>query len=375
MASENRELYQHSSLYIEITMSLLFTPLTLRQTTFKHRIFASPMCQYSAVNGLPNNWHLVHYGSLALGGAALVIVEATAVAPEGRITPYCTGLWSDEHAEAFWPIVDFMKKQGTIPGIQIGHAGRKASCDTPWNGSHFLTASQNGWQTVAPSAIPVTKDHGTPIAMNKEAIEATKQDFMAAARRALDIGFEVLELHCAHGYLLHEFLSPLSNQRTDAYGGSLENRCRLPLEIARELRDFWPADKPVFVRISATDWVEGGWDITQSIQLAKWLKDLGIDLVDCSSGGLILDAKIPVGAGYQTAFAADIRREAGIATGAVGMITEPDQAEHVLMTGQADAVLVARELLRNPHWPLLAATRLKSETPWPVQYVRAKRSS
>ncbi|OAM51325.1 oxidoreductase [Methylovorus sp. MM2] len=355
-------------------MSKLFSPFTLRNTTFKNRIFVSPMCQYSATDGLPNNWHLVNYGSRAVGGASLVIVEATAIAPEGRITPHCTGIWSDAHTEAFRPIVEFVKQQGAIPGIQIAHAGRKASCDTPWNDGKFLSKEKGGWQTVAPSAIAVTPEHGTPVALSTAEIDEIKHLFLAAAKRALDAGFEVLELHCAHGYLLHEFLSPLSNQRADEYGGSLENRCRLALDIAKQLRDFWPQDKAMFVRISASDWVEGGWDIAQSIQLSTWLKQIGIDLIDCSSGGLILDAKIPVGAGYQTAFATAIRNEANIATGAVGMITEPVQAEHILMTDQADVVLLARELLRDPYWPLRAAKELKADITWPVQYVRAKRS-
>ncbi|MEZ0231612.1 MAG: NADH:flavin oxidoreductase/NADH oxidase [Methylophilaceae bacterium] len=355
-------------------MSKLFSPFTLRNTTFKNRIFVSPMCQYSATDGLPNSWHLVNYGSRAVGGASLVIVEATAIVPEGRITPHCTGIWSDAHTEAFRPIVEFVKQQGAIPGIQIAHAGRKASCDTPWNDGKFLSKDKGGWQTVAPSAIAVTPEHGTPVALSTAEIDEIKHLFLAAAKRALDAGFEVLELHCAHGYLLHEFLSPLSNQRADEYGGNLENRCRLALDIAKQLRDFWPQDKAMFVRISASDWVEGGWDIEQSVQLSKWLKQIGIDLIDCSSGGLILDAQIPVGAGYQTAFATAIRNEANIATGAVGMITEPVQAEHILMTEQADVVLLARELLRDPYWPLRAAKELKADITWPVQYVRAKRS-
>ncbi|HEY8354685.1 MAG TPA: NADH:flavin oxidoreductase/NADH oxidase [Methylophilaceae bacterium] len=353
-------------------MSHLFTPLQIRKTTFRNRIFVSPMCQYSATDGVANDWHLVHYGSRAVGGAGLVIVEATGVCPEGRITPFCLGLWSDEQRDALKPIAEFIRRQGAVPGIQIAHAGRKASCDAPWKGGHYLPPEQGGWQTMAPSAIPVTPQHATPHALTHDEIEIIFEQFMAAARRALEAGFEVLELHCAHGYLLNSFLSPLSNRRDDEYGGSLENRCRLALRLARALREFWPQDKPVFVRISATDWVEGGWDLAQSIQLAKWLKEIGIDLIDCSSGGLILDARIPVGPGYQTAFAAAIRAKAGIATGAVGMITSPAQAEHIVATGQADAVLLARELLRDPHWPLHAARELHEDVAWPPQYARAK---
>ena len=353
-------------------MSKLFSPFKIRETTFKNRIFVSPMCQYSATDGMPNDWHLVNYGSRAVGGASLVIVEATGVCPEGRITPFCLGLWSDEQRDALKPIVDFIKRQGSIAGIQIAHAGRKASCDTPWNGSHYLTPAQGGWQTVAPSAIAVTPQHAVPHALTLAEIDVIFEQFMAATRRALEAGFEVLELHCAHGYLLNSFLSPLSNQRDDEYGGSLENRCRLALRLARAMRELWPQDKPMFVRISATDWVEGGWDIEQSVQLAKWMKEIGVDLIDCSSGGLILDAKIPVGPGYQTPFATAIRTEAGIATGAVGMITSPSQAEHILATGQADAVLLARELLRDPYWPLRAARELRADVEWPPQYVRAK---
>ena len=259
-----------------------------------------------------------------------------------------------------------------MPAIQIAHAGRKASCDTPWNGGKYLSPKEGGWQTVAPSAIPLTPNHATPHALTTEEIEQTVADFEAAAKRALNAGFDVLEFHCAHGYLMNEFLSPLTNKRTDEYGGSMANRCRLVLRIAKQLRELWPQDKPVFVRISAVDWVEGGWGIEDSIQLAKWLKEIGIDLIDCSSGGLILDATIPAGPGYQTGFAAEIRAKAEIATGAVGMIIEPFQAEQLLVTGQADAVFMARELLRDPYWPLRAAHELHAEVEWPVQYARAK---
>lgn len=353
-------------------MSKLFSPLKFRETTFKNRIFVSPMCQYSAIDGMANNWHLVNLGSRAVGGASLVIAEATGVSPEGRITPGCLGLWSDEQRDALKPIVEFIKQQGAVPGIQIAHAGRKASCDSPWNGGRFLSSAEGGWQTVAPSAIALTPEHAAPKALSKDEIAHIADLFMASTKRALEAGFEVIELHCAHGYLLNSFLSPLTNHRDDEYGGSLENRCRLPLKIAKAMRDFWPQDKPMFVRISATDWVEGGWDITQSIQLSKWMKEIGIDLIDCSSGGLILDAKIPVGPGYQTQLAAEIRQHADIATGAVGMITSPAQAEHILATGQADVVLLARELLRDPYWPLKAARELRADIEWPIQYARAK---
>ena len=353
-------------------MAKLFAPYQLRGIEFKNRIFVSPMCQYSAEGGMPNHWHLVNYGSKAVGGAALVMVEATAVSPEGRITPWCTGLWSEAHAEAFRPIADFIRSQGAVPGIQIAHAGRKASCDTPWRGGKYLPVGAGGWQTVAPSALPYTPGHGAPQALSHEAIDRIVQLFADTAQRALAAGFEVIELHCAHGYLLNEFLSPLSNHRTDEYGGSLENRCRLPLMIAQTIRALWPEQWPVFVRISASDWVEGGWDLAQSIQFAKWLKAIGIDLIDCSSGGLVADAKIPVAPGFQTPFAEGIRHDAGIATGAVGLITDAHQAEHILVTGQADAVLLARELLRNPYWPLEAARKLGVEVKWPDQYARAK---
>lgn len=353
-------------------MVKLFTPFKLREIEFKNRIFVSPMCQYSAEGGIPNNWHLVNYGSRAVGGAALVMVEATAVCPEGRITPWCTGLWSDAHTEAFRPIVDFIRQQGAVPAIQIAHAGRKAACDTPWKGSKYLPIGSGGWQTVAPSAIPVTPAHGVPHALTHDEIDGIVELFADAARRALTAGFEVAEVHCAHGYLLNEFLSPLSNHRTDEYGGDLKNRCRLPLKIAKTVRNIWPQQWPVFVRISATDWVEGGWDLEQSIQFAKWLKEIGLDLIDCSSGGLILEAKIPMAPGYQIPFAEAIRHESDIATGGVGLITEAHQAEEILVTGKADVILLARELLRNPYWPLHAARELGVDVAWPIQYTRAK---
>lgn len=353
-------------------MAKLFTPLKLRGLELKNRIVVSPMCQYSAEGGMPNDWHFVHYGTRAVGGAALVMVEATAVVPEGRITPWCLGLWADQHTEAFRPITAFIRQQGAVPAIQIAHAGRKAACEAPWNGSKPLPIGSGGWQTVAPSAIPFSPAHGTPHALSQTEIDSVVQAFVDAASRALAAGFEVVEVHCAHGYLLHEFLSPLTNQREDAYGGSLENRCRLPLRIAKAVRDLWPQQWPVFVRISVTDWTEGGWDLEQSIQLAKWLKDIGIDLVDCSSGGILPDAVIPAAPGFQVPFAASIRHEVGIATGAVGLITAPEQAEQILVSEQADLVFLARELLRDPYWPLRAARELDAQITWPNPYVRAK---
>jgi 2,4-dienoyl-CoA reductase-like NADH-dependent reductase (Old Yellow Enzyme family) len=354
-------------------MARLFSPLKLREIELKNRIVVSPMCQYSAEGGMPNHWHLVNYGSRAVGGAALVMVEATAVSPEGRITPWCTGIWSDKHTTGYLPITDFIRAQGAVPGIQIAHAGRKASCNQPWNGSQYLPLGSGGWQTVAPSAIPFSPAHGTPHALSSGEIDGIVELFAEAACRALAAGFEVAEVHCAHGYLLNEFLSPLANRREDDYGGSLENRCRLPLRVAQTVRDLWPAQWPVLVRISATDWVEGGWDLAQSVQFAKWLKEIGIDLIDCSTGGMVPDALIPAGPGFQVPFAAGVRREAGIATGAVGIITEPAQAEQILADGQADAIFLARELLRDPYWPLHAARELGVDVAWPNQYVRAKR--
>jgi 2,4-dienoyl-CoA reductase-like NADH-dependent reductase (Old Yellow Enzyme family) len=276
-------------------MAKLFTPIKLREITFKNRIFMSPMCQYSAKGGIPGPWHMVNYGSRAVGGVSLVIVEATAVSPEGRITPWDTGLWSNAHVEAFRPIVDFIREQGAVPGIQIGHAGRKASCDAPWRGGHHLPTGSGGWTTVAPSAVSFSPAHAAPKALSIAEIDRLVTQFVETAQRALAAGFEVIELHCAHGYLLNEFLSPLANRREDEYGGSFDNRCRLPLRIAAEIRKLWPAQWPMFVRISATDWVEGGWDIEQSVRFAQKLREIGVDLVDCSTGGMVPDAVIPAG--------------------------------------------------------------------------------
>lgn len=355
-------------------MSKLFSPIKLRDLEFKNRIFMAPMCQYSVGNkdGVPIDWHRVHYGTRAVGGAALVMVEATAVAPEGRISPYDLGIWSEKQAEAFGPITRFIREQGAIPAIQLAHAGRKASTDHPLKRYKPLSPQEGGWLPLGPSPVPFAPDHATPKEMTKSDMDRMVDQFSEGAGRALKAGFEVAEIHMAHGYLLHEFLSPLSNQRKDQYGGSLENRLRLPLKVAQAVREVWPNHLPVFVRISATDWVEGGWDLGQSLELAKELKKLGIDLVDCSSGGTAMDAKIPVGPGYHVPFAAAIKKEASIPTGAVGLITEPGQAEGILQKDEADVILLGRELLRNPYWPLQAARSLQSEISWPFQYERAK---
>jgi 2,4-dienoyl-CoA reductase-like NADH-dependent reductase (Old Yellow Enzyme family) len=301
------------------------------------------------------------------------MVEATAVSPEGRISPEDSGIWSDAHAEAFAPIARFIREQGAVAGIQLAHAGRKASTDLPWQGGGPLRPDQRGWQPIAPSALPYATGHPVPREAAAADLEAIRSHFEAGARRARAAGFQVIEVHLAHGYLLHEFLSPLTNLRKDEYGGSLENRMRFPLSVTRSVRDVWPEDLPVFVRISATDWVEGGWDLEQSVELCRRLKDQGIDLIDCSSGGLVHHAVPPAGPGFQTPFAAAIRREAGVATGTVGFITDPAQAEQIVATGLADAVFLAREMLRNPYWPMGAARALQVDLPWPVQYLRAKR--
>jgi len=353
-------------------MAILFSSFRLRELSFRNRIFVSPMCQYSCVDGVPNNWHLVHLGSRAVGGAALVMVEASGVSPEGRISPHDMGIWSEAQRDAFRPIVRFIKEQGAVPGIQLAHAGRKASTDVPWRGGGPLAPDQGAWEPLAPSALPFTPAHAVPRALTAADIDIVVRQFAEAAQRALSAGFETVEIHMAHGYLLHEFLSPLSNRRTDEYGGALENRARLPLRVARAVREAWPAHLPVFVRISASDWVEGGWDLEQSIRLAQWLKDAGIDLIDCSSGGLVADARVPAAPGFQVPFAAAIRAQAGIATGAVGLISDPSQAEQIVAGGQADVVLMAREFLRDPYWPLHAARQLKVDVPWPPQYQRAK---
>ncbi len=353
-------------------MSKIFSPLRLREIEFKNRIFVSPMSQYCSKDGMPTDWHFVHLGSRAVGGAALVIAEAAAVSSEGRITPWDNGMWSDQHTQAFKPMAAFIKAQGAIPGIQLNHTGRKASTDTPWRNRRPLGKKEGGWEPLAPSAIPFDRSSPVPREMTNSEIEELVSKFAAAVRRCHQAGFEVLELHMAHGYLCHQFLSPLSNQRRDDYGGDLKNRARFPLKVAQAAREMWPAHLPLFVRISCTDWVQGGWDLRQSIDLCRWLKESGVDLIDCSSGGMLPDANIPIGPGYQVPFAAAIRREVGISTGAVGLITQPFQAEQIVATGQADAVLIGREFLRNPYWPLYAAKALGVDVPWPLQYERAK---
>ncbi|MCC7166365.1 MAG: NADH:flavin oxidoreductase/NADH oxidase [Rhodospirillales bacterium] len=354
-------------------MSLLFTPITLRKLEIRNRIVMAPMCQYSATDGVASPWHMVHYGARATGGAGLVVTEAVGVTAEGRISAHDLGLWNDAQTAALKPVVAFIRSQGAVPAIQLAHAGRKASVAAPWDGNKPRAPGEpTGWQTLAPSALAFAPGHPVPRALTVAEIDGVVASFEAAAKRALEAGFLVAQIHMAHGYLLHEFLSPLSNQRTDDYGGALANRIRLPVKVAKAVRAVWPADWPVMVRISATDWVEGGWDLDQSVALAQALKEAGIDLIDCSTGGNVHDAKIPVGPGFQTPFAAAIRARAHIATGAVGLITEPMQAEHVLRTGQADVISLGRELLRDPNWPLRAAKALGDTVAWPRQYERAR---
>ena len=352
-------------------MTHLFDPLAIRDITFANRVFVSPMCQYSSTDGYVNDWHYVHLGSRAVGGAGLVLTEATAVLPGGRISPHDLGIRMDDHIEPLARIVRFIHEQGSVAGMQLAHAGRKASTYRPWAGHGTVPESDGGWNAVAPSALPFADYYPMPHALSIDGIKNIVSAFAAAARRACEAGFGVIEIHAAHGYLIHEFLSPYSNRRTDAYGGSFENRTRILRETVAAVRDSWPERAPLFVRISATDWIDGGWDIQQSVELARQLKELGADLIDCSSGGNVLHAKVPVGPGYQTQFAEQIRREANILTGAVGMITSPVQAEHIIVTGQADAVIIARELLRDPYWPLRAARALGQPISWPVQYLRA----
>ncbi len=353
-------------------MTHLFDPLTIRDITFANRVFVSPMCQYSSTDGYANDWHFVHLGSRAVGGAGLVLTEATAVLPEGRISPQDLGIWVDDHIEPLARIARFIHEQGSVAGMQLAHAGRKASTYRPWAGQGMVSENDGGWNNVvAPSALAFADYYPMPRALSIDGIKNIVSAFAAAARRACEAGFGIIEIHAAHGYLIHEFLSPHSNRRTDAYGGSFENRTRILRETVAAVRGAWPERAPLFVRISATDWIDGGWDIQQSVELARHLKELGADLIDCSSGGNVLHAKVPVGPGYQTQFAEQIRREANILTGAVGMITSPIQAEHVIVSGQADAVIIARELLRDPYWPLRAARELEQPSSWPVQYLRA----
>jgi 2,4-dienoyl-CoA reductase-like NADH-dependent reductase (Old Yellow Enzyme family) len=347
----------------------LLSPLTIRGVTLRNRIVMSPMCQYIAREGFADDWHLVHLGSRASGGAALIFVEATAVTRDGRITAGDLGIWSDEHIEPLARIARFVQSQGAVAGIQLAHAGRKASCDLPWKGGAGLkTAEAGGWPVVGPSAIPFDAGNPVPTALDQAGIAGIVEAFVAATKRSLAAGFQVIEIHAAHGYLLHEFLSPLSNQRTDEYGGSLENRMRLTLQVAEAIRKTVPAELPVFVRISATDWAEGGWDADDSVVLAKRLKELGIDLIDVSSGALVPYARIPVGKGYQVPLARKVRDESQIMTGAVGLITETKDANEVVTGGDADLVFIARELLREPYWALKAYQELGAEAPWPISY-------
>ncbi|MBC3785617.1 NADPH dehydrogenase NamA [Spirosoma utsteinense] len=354
-------------------MSFLFSPITIRSIQLKNRLVVSPMCQYSSVDGFANDWHLVHLGSRAVGGAGLIISEAAAVSPEGRITPDDLGIWADEHIANLKRITHFIQQNGSVAGIQLAHAGRKASHRSPLKGGTAIAPTEEGgWQTVAPSAIPFDEGGPLPTALTNDGIEKVLADFEAAARRALDAGFQVVEIHAAHGYLLHEFMSPLSNQRTDNYGGSFENRIRLLLDVIARVQTVWPKDLPLFVRISATDWTEGGWTADDSVLLATVLKDKGVDVIDCSTGGNVPRASIPTAPGYQVSFADRIKNEAGMTTAAVGLITSVEQAEAILANGQADLILLAREFLRSPYFPLQAAHELEEDMPWPVQYERAK---
>lgn len=353
-------------------MSHLFSPLTIRGIELRNRITVSPMCEYSSTDGFANNWHLVHLGSMAVGGAGLVITEATAVSPEGRITPDDLGIWKDEHIELLQNITGFIHQQGAIAGVQLAHAGRKASHFSPWNGNVQIPLLSGGWQAVSASEVAFADGEEKPLELDQDGIDKVKDDFKEATYRAIKAGFKVIELHAAHGYLIHQFLSPLSNHRVDQYGGSFENRIRLLLEITEVVRAAWPEEFPLFVRISATDWTPGGWTADDSVQLALKLKEKGVDLVDCSTGGNVPKAKIPVGPGYQVQFAETVKKEAGILTGAVGMISQPEQADNIIKTEQADIVLLAREHLRDPHFTLRAAHVLGQDVKWPVQYERAK---
>jgi 2,4-dienoyl-CoA reductase-like NADH-dependent reductase (Old Yellow Enzyme family) len=349
----------------------LFSPLQLRSVCLPNRIGVSPMCQYSAHDGLASDWHFVHLGSRAQGGAGLVIFEAAAVLPEGRISPGDLGLWNDAHIPALDRIVQFIHSQGAAAAIQLAHAGRKAGTKIPFAASGPLSTAEGGWQPVAPSALAFAPEYALPQALDLAGIAAIVNAFAQAARRAFKAGFDFVEIHAAHGYLLHQFLSPLANQRTDSYGGSFQNRARLALQVVDAVRAEWPAYLPLLMRISATDWVPGGWSVDESVQLARLLREHGVDLVDVSSGGQVPDAKIPAAPGFQVEFAARIRRDAGIPTAAVGLITEPAQANAIVAQGEADIVLLGRELLRDPYWPLHAAAALGETASWPPQYLRA----
>jgi len=350
----------------------LFSPLKIRDVQFRNRIVVSPMCEYSSEDGFANDWHLVHLGSRAVGGAALVLTEATAVLPEGRISPGDLGIWKDAHVAMLARIFKFVEGQGAVPGMQLAHAGRKASTDVPWKGGAPLDESAGGWKPIfAPSPLPFDKGYQVPRELDEPGIRRIVEAFAQAARRCLDAGGKVVEIHAAHGYLLNEFLSPLANHRTDRYGGSFENRTRALCEVVEAVRKVWPARYPLFVRISATDWTAGGWTGEDSVALARKLAPLGVDLVDCSSGGVIPDVKIPTGPGYQVPYAAQVKKEAGILTAAVGMITAPEQADQIIRHGQADLVFLARQLLREPYWPYRAARDLRQKIPGPPQYGRA----
>lgn len=351
--------------------SILYSPLQIKSITLKNRIAISPMCQYSAIDGFANDWHLVHLGSRASGGAGLIIQEATSVSPEGRISPGDLGLWKDEQIEKMQQINRFIIGQNSVPGIQLAHAGRKASAAAPWEGGKKLDPAHGGWDTVAPSTIGFHDDE-TSIALDKQGIQKVISDFKSATKRSVQAGFQLMEIHGAHGYLLHEFMSPLSNLRTDEYGGSFENRIRLTLEVLEAVQSEWPKELPLFVRISASDWAEGGWNIEESIQLSKLLKEKGVDLIDVSSGGGVSHQQIVLGPNYQVPFAERIKKEANILTGAVGLITEAVQAEEILTSGKADLVSFARESLRNPNLGLTFAKALNTDVKWPKQYDRAK---
>ena len=357
-----------------VTMTdTLFSPLPLRGITLKNRIVVSPMCEYSSVDGFASDWHLVHLGSRAIGGAALVITEASAVVPEGRISPSDLGIWKDEHIEPLARTTSFIREHGSVPGMQLAHAGRKASTAEPWNGGAPLSVADGGWSPIfAPSAIPFDAGYQTPAALDLVGIQDIISAFADAARRALDAGFQMIELHGAHGYLINEFLSPFSNTRTDQYGGSFENRTRLLREIIEAVRGQWPEKLPLFLRISASEWTEGAWDVEQSVELARVVAPLGVDLIDCSSGGNIPKVRIPIGPGYQVPLAERVRKDSGVPTGAVGLITSATQADEIVRTGKADVVLLAREELRDPYFPLHAARELGADVEWPKQYLRAK---
>lgn len=354
-------------------MAQLFSPLKIKNIELKNRIVVSPMCEYSSEDGFANDWHLIHLGSKAVGGPGLLITEATAVSPEGRITFADLGIYRDEHIGKLKQITDFIHAQGAVAGIQLAHAGRKASHLQPWLGGKQIPSNQpNGWKAVAPSAIPFIESEEAPLELDKTGIEKIKADFKAAAQRAIAADFKVIELHGAHGYLLHQFLSPISNKRTDEYGGSFENRIRLMLEVVAAIKEVWPTENPLFIRLSATEWTEGGWTADDTVALANILKDKGVDLIDCSSGGNVVNAKIPLKPGYQVEFAEKVKKESGILTGAVGLITTPSQANEIIQEGEADLIFLAREMLRDPHFALRAAHELGQEVKWPVQYERAK---